>query len=113
MYFECGALASIPDKSEPDTDIESDAMTYTGVHCLDVIFKWGMLTLSTMLDNLISTLEYIYSIFLLGVSALYVCMVEPCSKIFNLPQEQNSRARVPPGYNIFRGIEAMLCVKLI
>jgi hypothetical protein len=37
-------------------------MTYTGVHCLDVIFKWGILTLSTMLDNLISTLKYIYSI---------------------------------------------------
>jgi hypothetical protein len=53
MYFECGALAFIPDKSEPDTDRETDALTYTGVHCLDVIFKWGMLTLSTMLDNLI------------------------------------------------------------
>jgi hypothetical protein len=55
-------LAFIPDNSEPDTDRESDAMTYTGVHCLDVIFKRGILTLSTMLDNLISTLEYIYSI---------------------------------------------------
>jgi hypothetical protein len=62
MYFECGSLAFIPDKSEPDTDRESDAMTYTGVHCLDVIFKWGILPLSTMLDNLTCTLEYIYSI---------------------------------------------------
>jgi hypothetical protein len=62
MYFKFGALAFVPDKLEPDTNRESDAMTYTGVHCLDVIFKWGMLTLSTMLDNLISTLEYIYSI---------------------------------------------------
>jgi hypothetical protein len=62
MYFECGALAFIPDKSEPDTDGESDALTYTGVHCLHVIFKWGMLTLSTMLDNLISLLAFVYSI---------------------------------------------------
>jgi hypothetical protein len=62
MYFKCGALAFIPDKSEPDTDRENDAKTYKGVHCLDIIFKWGMLTLSAMLDNLISTLEYIYSI---------------------------------------------------
>jgi hypothetical protein len=73
MYFECGALAFIPDKSEPDTDRESDAMTYTGVHCLDVIFKWGMLTLSTMLDNLISTLEHIYSInVMITVFSLYI-----------------------------------------
>jgi hypothetical protein len=62
MYFECRALAFIPHNLEPDTDRESGAMTYTGVHCLDVIFKRGILTLSTMSDNLISTLEYIYSI---------------------------------------------------
>jgi hypothetical protein len=52
-------LAFIPDKSEPDTDRESDAMTYTGVHCLDVIFKWGMLTLSTMLHNLRQSYIYV------------------------------------------------------
>jgi hypothetical protein len=28
MYFKCGALAFIPDKSEPDIDRESDTMTY-------------------------------------------------------------------------------------
>jgi hypothetical protein len=55
-------LLYIPDKSEPDTNRESDTMTYTEVHCQDVIFKWGMFTLSTMLDILISMLEYIYSI---------------------------------------------------
>jgi hypothetical protein len=32
----------IPDKTEPDIDRESDASTYTGVHCLDVIFKRGI-----------------------------------------------------------------------
>jgi hypothetical protein len=56
-------LLGIPNKLEPDTDRESDAMTYTGVHCLDVIFKMGdTSTLSTMLGNLIFTLAYIYSI---------------------------------------------------
>jgi hypothetical protein len=29
----------IPDKSTPDIDRESDAKTYTGVNCLDIIFK--------------------------------------------------------------------------
>jgi hypothetical protein len=42
MYFECRALRFIPDKLEPDTDRESDTMTYTGVHCLDVNFKLGI-----------------------------------------------------------------------
>jgi hypothetical protein len=35
-------IAFIPDKSESDTDRESNAKTYTGVNCLDVIFKWGI-----------------------------------------------------------------------
>jgi hypothetical protein len=45
MYFECGALLFITGKSEPDTDRESDTMTYTGVHCLDVTFKRGYIDL--------------------------------------------------------------------
>jgi hypothetical protein len=32
-------MAFIPDKTEPDIDRESEASTYTGVHCLEVIFK--------------------------------------------------------------------------
>jgi hypothetical protein len=35
-------MAFIPDKLEPDIDRESDAMTYTRVNFLDVIFKWGI-----------------------------------------------------------------------
>jgi hypothetical protein len=42
MYFECRALLFMPDNSEPDTDRESDAKTYTGVNCLDVMFKRGI-----------------------------------------------------------------------
>jgi hypothetical protein len=51
MYFECGALLFIPDKSESDTDRESDTKTYTGVNCLDVIFKRG--------DTLIDLIFYV------------------------------------------------------
>jgi hypothetical protein len=40
--FRMRGMAFIPDKTEPDTDRESDALTYTGVHCLDVIFKRGI-----------------------------------------------------------------------
>jgi hypothetical protein len=39
--FRMPGMAFIPDKTEPDIDRESDALTYTGVYCLDVIFKWG------------------------------------------------------------------------
>jgi hypothetical protein len=61
--FRIRGMTFIPDKTEPDTDRESDASTYTGVHCLDVIFKTGdMLALLTMLDNLTSRLAYTYSI---------------------------------------------------
>jgi hypothetical protein len=35
-------MAFIPDRSESDIDRESDAKTYTGVNCLDIIFKWGI-----------------------------------------------------------------------
>jgi hypothetical protein len=42
MYFKCGGMALIPDKSEPDIDRESDAKTYTRVNSLDVIFKRGI-----------------------------------------------------------------------
>jgi hypothetical protein len=65
MYFERGALLFIPYKSEPDTDRESDATTYTGVHCLEVLFKRGihMSTLSTKLGDHITMLAYIYSIY--------------------------------------------------
>jgi hypothetical protein len=64
MYFKCRALLFIPDKSEPDTDRESDATTYTGVHCVDVIFERGIHWpyLLGRLGNLISMLAYIYSI---------------------------------------------------
>jgi hypothetical protein len=37
--FQMQGMAFIPDKSRPDKDRESDAKTYTGVNCLDVIFK--------------------------------------------------------------------------
>jgi hypothetical protein len=61
--FWMQGMAFIPDKTEPEIDRESDASTYTWVHCLDIIFKMGdMLTLLTMLDNLTSRLAYIYSI---------------------------------------------------
>jgi hypothetical protein len=40
--FWMRGMAFIPDKMEPDIDKESDASTYTGVHCLDVIFKRGI-----------------------------------------------------------------------
>jgi hypothetical protein len=53
--FQMWGMAFIPDKTEPDIDRESDASTYTRVHCLDVISKMGdMLTLLTTLDNLTS-----------------------------------------------------------
>jgi hypothetical protein len=39
--FQMRGMAFIPDKAEPNIDRESDASTYTGVHCLDVNFKWG------------------------------------------------------------------------
>jgi hypothetical protein len=32
--FRMRGMAFIPDKTEPDIDRESDASTYTGVHCL-------------------------------------------------------------------------------
>jgi hypothetical protein len=68
MYFECGALAFIPDNSEPDTDRESDAMTYTGVHCLDVIFKWGDFDLIYYVIQ-----SYIYvRVYLFHTKALFV-----------------------------------------
>jgi hypothetical protein len=61
--FQMRGMAFIPDKSKPDTDQESDAKTYTGVNCLEVIFKQGIRwPYLTMLDILISVLMYIYSI---------------------------------------------------
>jgi hypothetical protein len=39
--FRIRGMAFIPDKLEPNIDRESDALTYTGVHCLYVNFKWG------------------------------------------------------------------------
>jgi hypothetical protein len=40
--FRMRDMAFIPDKTEPDIDGESDALTYTGVYCLDIIFKRGI-----------------------------------------------------------------------
>jgi hypothetical protein len=40
--FWMWGMAFIPDKMEPDIDRESDTSTYTGVHCLDIIFKRGI-----------------------------------------------------------------------
>jgi hypothetical protein len=39
--FRVRGMAFIPDKAEPNIDRESDASTYTEVHCLDINFKWG------------------------------------------------------------------------
>jgi hypothetical protein len=39
--FLMRGMAFIPDKTVPDIYRESDALTYTGVHCLDVILKTG------------------------------------------------------------------------
>jgi hypothetical protein len=64
LYSRCGAwLLHIPDKSKPNIDRDSDAKTYTGVNCLDVIFKRGICwPYITILDILIYKLTYIYSI---------------------------------------------------
>jgi hypothetical protein len=40
--FQMRGMAFIPDKVKPDIDRESDTKTYTGVNCLDVIFKRGI-----------------------------------------------------------------------
>jgi hypothetical protein len=40
--FRMQGITFKPDKTEPDIDRESDASIYTGVHCLDVIFKQGI-----------------------------------------------------------------------
>jgi hypothetical protein len=37
--FRMRGMTCIPDKAEPNIDRESDALTYTGVHCLDINFK--------------------------------------------------------------------------
>jgi hypothetical protein len=39
--FRLRGMAFIPDKAEPNIGRESDALTYTGVHCLYINFKWG------------------------------------------------------------------------
>jgi hypothetical protein len=37
--FQKQGMAFIPNKVKPGIDRESDAKTYTGVNCLDTIFK--------------------------------------------------------------------------
>jgi hypothetical protein len=39
--FWVQGMAFMPDKAEPNIDRESDTLTYTGVHCLDVNFQMG------------------------------------------------------------------------
>jgi hypothetical protein len=61
--YQMRGIAFIPDKVEPDIDTESDAKTYTGANCLNVIFKQRIC--SPYLDRLMiltSRLAYIYYI---------------------------------------------------
>jgi hypothetical protein len=68
--FRMQGIAFIPDKSESDTDRESDTKTYTGVNCLIVIYKLGdTMTLSTTLELLISTYVNAYLFHIIHTNA--------------------------------------------